>query len=151
MKSKSDRLAKIRKLVQEKKIGTQEAMVKELVKQGFATTQATVSRDIVELRLQKIRTAEGSIYALPQTGVVGEIDHMRRMLKDFVSAIRRAGNLIVLKTSPGAAQGVASALDNARWGEILGTVAGDDTILLVTPSTRAGISIIKRLQELKSL
>jgi transcriptional regulator of arginine metabolism len=149
VKSKSERLEAIRKLVQEKRIGTQEDLVKELEKQGFGATQATVSRDIMELRLQKIRTAEGSIYTLPQMGPIEEIDHLQRMLKDFVNGIIRTGNLIVLRTSPGTAQGVASAVDNVRWGEVLGTIAGDDTILLVTVSSKTSVSVLKRLEELK--
>ena len=149
VKSKSERLEVIRKLIQKKKIGTQKEMVKELARQGFEATQATVSRDIVELCLQKIRTVEGNIYVLPQTGAIGEIDHLQRMLKDFVNGIIRTENLIVLKTSPGAAQGVASAVDNVRWGEILGTIAGDDTILLVTTSSKTSVLVLKRLEELK--
>jgi len=150
MKSRIERLDAIRKLVQEKRIGTQEELVKELRKQGFEATQATASRDIMELRLQKIRTAEGSMYTLPQTGPIEEINHLQRMLKDFVNGIIRTGNLIVLRTSPGTAQGVASAVDNVRWEEVLGTIAGDDTILLVTVSSKTGVSVIKRLEELKS-
>lgn len=150
MKSKSERLETIRKLVQEKRIGTQEDLVKELEKQGYEATQATVSRDIMELRLQKMRTLEGSIYVLPQIGPVEEIEHLQRMLKDFVTRIIRAQNLIILRTLPGAAQGVASAVDNARWSEILGTIAGDDTILLVTADSKTGVSVTKKLEELKS-
>lgn len=150
MRSKSERLEAIRKLVQEKRMGTQEELVKELEKQGFEATQATVSRDILELRLQKVRTAEGSIYLLPLTGPFEDVDHLRRMLKQFVHAIARTGNLVILRTSAGAAQGVASVLDNVRLPEVLGTIAGDDTILLVAASNKAGVSAINRLEELKS-
>ena len=149
MKSKSERLEAIRKLVQEKRIGTQEDLAKELEKQGYEATQATVSRDIMELRLQKMRTSEGSIYVLPQIGPVEEIEHLQRMLKDFVSRIIRAQNLIILRTLPGAAQGVASAVDSVRWSEILGTIAGDDTILLVTADSRTGVTVTKKLEELR--
>lgn len=150
MEIKIKRLETIRRLVQEKRIGTQEDLVYELAKEGFEATQATVSRDISELRLQKIRTAQGSMYVLPQIGPVGEIEHLRRMVQDFVNDITRAGNLIVLKTSAGAAQGVAAAVDSTRWAEILGTIAGDDTILLVTSSTKTGVTVLKRFEELRS-
>ena len=150
VKAKSDRLNEIRRLVLEKKISTQDEIVTELREQGFEATQATVSRDIVELRLHKIRTDSGSIYILPQTGVAGEAEYLRRMLREFVNTITRAGNLIVVKTAPGAAQGVGSAIDNTRWEEIVGTIAGDDTILVVTENSETGVLVLKRLEDLKS-
>ncbi len=150
VKSKVARQEAIRRLVQEKRLSTQGELVKELTKEGFSATQATVSRDILEMRLQKIRTSHGSIYVLPQTGIAEEIEHLQRMLSDFVNAITRAGNLVVVKTSPGAAQGVAAALDNTRWVEIVGTIAGDDTILLIAADNKGSRMITRRLEKLKS-
>jgi transcriptional regulator of arginine metabolism len=150
LKSKVARQDAIRRLVQEKRLSTQGELVKELAGEGFEATQATVSRDILELRLQKIRTAHGSIYVLPQTGIAEEIEHLQRMLSDFANAITRAGNLIILKTSPGAAQGVAAALDNTRWVEIIGTIAGDDTILLVTADSKSSRMVARKLEKLRS-
>lgn len=149
MKFKNNRLNTIRKLVQEQSFSTQEDIARELKKHGYEATQATVSRDILRLRLQKIRTMQGSIYVLPQTGITEEIGHLQRMLDDFVNDIARAGNLIVLKTSPGSAQGVASALDNIRWAEIVGTIAGDDTILLITVDEKIAASVVEKLEEVR--
>ncbi len=150
MKTKSDRLNAIRRLVLEKKISTQDEIVTKLREKGYKATQATVSRDIVELRLHKIRTDSGNIYVLPQTGVAGEAEYLRRMLREFVSTISRAGNLIVVKTAPGAAQGVGSAIDSTRWEEIVGNIAGDDTILVVTKNNETGVLVLRRLEDLKS-
>lgn len=149
VKAKIDRLNAIRSVVLEKKISTQDEIVTELRKKGFKATQATISRDIVELRLHKIRTDSGSIYILSQTGVAGEAEYLRRMLGEFVNTIVRAGNLIVIRTTPGAAQGVGSAIDNTRWEEIAGTIAGDDTILVVTENSETGVLVLKRLEDLK--
>jgi len=146
---RSKRLELIRRLVSEKRIGTQKELVNEIERQGFSVTQATVSRDIADLRLRKTRDEGGSIYILPQGSPLKETDHLRRMLKDFVSGIVATGNLIILKTQPGSAQGVASAIDNVRWVDILGTIAGDDTILVVSLNDRTAISVLAKLEDLK--
>ncbi len=152
MRLKGERHAAIREIVELKRIHTQEELVSELQKLGYEVTQATISRDISELGLLKVRMGDGtSIYALPEGKFIGdETEHLRRMLEDFVVSLNRSGNLIVVKTTPGTAQGVASALDGVRWEEVLGTVAGDDTILVVTHNSREGASVLARLNELKS-
>jgi transcriptional regulator of arginine metabolism len=110
-------------------------------------TQATLSRDLRELRL--VKTAEGyrplssaaAEEAAPQATLA-------RALKEFLLDIRPAQNMLVLKTPPGGAQPLAAAVDSERWKEIVGTLAGDDTVLLITPSRGARAAVQKRVEEL---
>ena len=112
----------IRMLVSKHKVFTQQEMTQLLNDAGYDCTQATVSRDIVDLRLEK---APGKFYILPE-----EL-RLRRVAPELVVDVRAAGNLTVVKTRPGGASGVAEALDNANLPGVIGSVAGDDTILLV--------------------
>lgn len=139
MRNRTARLGAIRRLVGEKEIGTQEELRRELELLNHRVTQATVSRDMATLRLEKTRRGEGRVaYSLP------EIERLRS-LSDFVTGVQAASNLVIVRTSPGAAQGVAAALDAVGWTEILGTVAGDDTILAVTREEAAAQSLTGRL------
>jgi transcriptional regulator of arginine metabolism len=109
-------------------------------------TQATVSRDIEELGLAKTR--EG--YRLPETRTVLSTPAkpaLATMLKEFVRDLREAGNLVIVRTHPGTAHTVAVALDGAQWPEIVGTVAGDDTIFVATLNTRVAGRLRRKLQE----
>ncbi|MDA8235220.1 MAG: arginine repressor [Clostridia bacterium] len=131
MKAKRHRL--ILELIEYKSIETQEELAEELARQGMEVTQATVSRDIKELGLVKI-PAGGDVYryaAAPEPKVTVTRDRIRRFFRDAVVNIDHSENLIVIKTLPGSAQGVASTIDTSGWPEVLGTVAGDDTILVV--------------------
>lgn len=143
MKAKKERLETIRWLVESKDIGTHEEIVKELGKLGLEVTQATVSRDVVALGLKKVRRGGRNIYLLPET------EEVRRMLKDFTKEVEYSRNLIVVKTLPGTAQGVASKLDSLSWPELVGTVAGDDTVLVVTKNDESGQKITEKLVKLK--
>ncbi len=147
---KTWRIKKIVEIIKEKDIGTQEELVRELRKAGFTVTQATVSRDIKELGLVKVPTGTGtSRYALPveALGTRNE-DRIKRLFKDSVVSIDSSENLIIIKTLPGEAQGVASAIDNAEWPEIIGTVAGDDTILAVIKHKKSTQSVLKKFVSL---
>lgn len=129
---KTIRQNKILEIITNKAIGTQEELAEELRRQGLEVTQATVSRDIRELRLFKNLTSTGSPrYAVPQDSVHNQGDRMTRMFRDSVLRLDESLNLLVIKTLPGTAQAVASTIDDAGWPDILGTVAGDDTILVV--------------------
>lgn len=143
MKAKKKRLEAIRQLVESKDISTHQQLVKELHQLGFKVTQATVSRDVTALGLKKIRRKGRSVYSPP------EIEEVRRMLQDFVGEVGLSRNLIVVKTLPGTAQGVASKLDDLSWPELVGTVAGDDTVLIVAKSDQGGQEISKKLTKLK--
>ena len=124
---------KIVELIKENEIGTQEELVEALENAGFSVTQATISRDIKELGLIKAQGNAGvSRYILVEDSVnPRHEERMKRLFRDAVISLDSSENLIIIKTLPGEAQGVASAVDNVSWTEILGTVAGDDTILIV--------------------
>ncbi|RVU97901.1 ArgR family transcriptional regulator [Coriobacteriales bacterium OH1046] len=115
----------IRDIIRSKSIRTQRALVDELEARGFNCTQATVSRDITDMGLRKL--PEG-IY------VLSEDLHLQRMLSEFVNEVLRADNLLLIKCNPGTASGVASAIDGAGLAHTLGTVSGDDTVLVVVES-----------------
>jgi transcriptional regulator of arginine metabolism len=125
--NKSFRQGQILKLIAGRRIATQEELARELAKLNVKTTQVTLSRDIRELGL--LKTAQGYRQLLPEhSGPT-----LESLLNDFVQDIRAARNLLVLKTSPGHANTVAVALDNENLPEVVGTIAGDDTILVVCP------------------
>lgn len=130
---KSERQAKIREIIKGHIVETQEALGERLRQENIHVTQATVSRDIKDLMLVKVPIGDGrSRYAFPKESQGGfSQERMRRMFRDAVVDVETSENLIVLKTLPGTANAVASALDGAKWPEIIGTIAGDDTILAV--------------------
>ena len=139
---KSLRQEKIREIVENNVVETQEDLAERLRKENIAVTQATVSRDVKELMLVKVPTPSGggrSRYAFPPTesGQRKE-NRLENLFADAVVDVDASGNLVVLRTLPGMANAVASALDEAKWREIIGTVAGDDTIFAaVKPETAA--------------
>lgn len=151
---KTQRQHKIAKLLEANAVTSQGQLVELLKADGVVATQATVSRDLEEMGAIKVRIPGGeTVYAvpeLPQERVVPE-DHLRRVLGDWVVEVRSSGNLAVLRTPPGSAHVVASALDRAGLSEIIGTVAGDDTILVVAAERSSGAKIAKRLSALAGL
>lgn len=143
---KAKRQRKILELIKENIVGTQEELAELLTREGFQVTQATVSRDIKELALIKISTGGDQYrYSLPSEITVSET-RLRFMLKEFVLNYAASENILVVRTAPGNANAVASALDNAQWAEILGSVAGDDTILLVARTKAEIPRIIDKLE-----
>ncbi|MGE5449826.1 MAG: arginine repressor [Methanomassiliicoccales archaeon] len=113
-------------------VSTQEELCELLRERGYEVTQATVSRDIKELKLVKVPDQEGYHYALPDSGGSRvSPDRMRRNFRDAVISINCSENLIVIRTLPGTANAVASTIDGVENGDILGTIAGDDTILVI--------------------
>jgi transcriptional regulator of arginine metabolism len=127
-------------------IVSQEDLQRALRKRGFKVGQATLSRDIRDLNLSK--TADG--YALPQgEGASGLIlPPVQRLVREFVLDVRPAQNLLVVKTIVGSAQPVAAALDEQEWEETLGTIAGDDTILIICPDKETAKAVAKRIEEM---
>lgn len=123
MKNRNSRQDAIRDIIRTRNIRTQRDLVAALKEQGFACTQATVSRDIADMGLRKV--PDGAY-------VLAEDLYLQRMVSELVTSIERAGNLIVIKTEVGTANGVASSLDAAALPSVLGTIAGDDTILVIT-------------------
>ena len=135
-------------LVKNGPLPTQDDLRLELVKRGFRVTQATLSRDIHRLGLVKM--SQG--YALPDkvaasgNGTQVLSTRLERLLREFVQEVREAQNLLVIKTATGSAQPVAVAWDAESWPEVLGTVAGDDTILVICANRRAAQRLAKRLR-----
>lgn len=145
---KSVRHAVIKSIIENQVIETQEDLAKALQAKRIRVTQATVSRDIKEMMLVKVPTGDGRYrYASPmQHAVLFSEDRMQRLFKDTVTGCDYSENIIVIKTLPGGANTVASALDHAKWPEILGTVAGDDNIFVIVKPKEAAPHIIERLQ-----
>jgi transcriptional regulator of arginine metabolism len=137
--SKSYRQGQILKLIRSRSIHTQEELAQALRKAGIQTTQVTLSRDLRELRLAK--TADG--YQELAAEEVGP--ELRLLAAEFLQDIRTAQNLVVLKTAPGHANSVAVALDGEQWPEIVGTIAGDDTILVIAPDNTTAEAVHKKL------
>jgi transcriptional regulator of arginine metabolism len=147
--SKLSRHQAILELANSGPIPSQEELQRLLHKKGFDAGQATLSRDIRELGL--VKTADG--YSRPGNGSGNGHVHndpslpsVSRLVREFVTSIRTAQNLLVTKTSVGSAQPVAAALDGENWPEAIGTIAGDDTILIVCPDTRAANRLADRIQ-----
>lgn len=146
MKNKRHRM--IREIVENQNIETQLQLTQELRKFGFDVTQATISRDIKELGLIKVVSSENTFrYSLPAAVVVNNGDRSRRMFRDNVLKVLAAENIVLLKTLPGMANAVAACLDTMNWEAVLGSVAGDDTIFVLTPSSQCAKELVKRLQE----
>ena len=140
--SKRYRQGQILKLVQQQQVHTQEEIAEELAKRGVPATQVTLSRDLRELGLVKTPSGYRELSREePSTDAVG-------VISEFVIDMRCAQNLIVLKTDPGHANPVASALDHTAWAEVVGTIAGDDTVLVITPDHAAAEQLRERLLEI---
>lgn len=146
---KTVRQVAILDIIEKQDIETQEDLAEALRKRGINVTQATVSRDIKELRLLKVLSAGGIYkYATADKAEHGLSDRLIRMLTDSVLSITSANNLIVVKTLSGSANVAAEALDSLHWSEVLGTLAGDNTILMIIRSNEEVPVIITRIQEL---
>ena len=135
-------------LVSEYEIQTQEELSEKLRKMGYEVTQATVSRDIKELRLVKVRNDSGIVCyrADSQTETSDVEQRLRSILKHSMVSLDSAENDVVIKTLPGVAQ--AAAIDAMHWNEIVGSIAGDDTILMVTRSAKTAIDVIEKLKRI---
>jgi transcriptional regulator of arginine metabolism len=143
--SKLARQSRILELVQEEPLANQDELRVRLSRLGFKVTQATLSRDIHELGL--VKTPEG--YMAPPGETVSDAGAPRiaRLLREFVIQARAAQNLLVLKTTAGSAQPVAAGLDAEDWPEIVGTVGGDDTILVICPDGKSASKLLTRVEE----
>ncbi|HTV96917.1 MAG TPA: hypothetical protein VME42_12975 [Steroidobacteraceae bacterium] len=134
------------KIIREQSVGRQSELVAMLRKHGHAATQSSVSRDLRELGVAKL----GDRYVLPETAAPIKEDFST--LKQFVRAVQTAGtNLTVLRTTIGAAQSVAVAIDTARWSEVIGTISGDDTIFIATAGAREQQKLGERLRTIFGL
>jgi transcriptional regulator of arginine metabolism len=137
--NKTYRQGQILRLIRGQKITTQEQLAHELASVGVNATQVTLSRDIRELGL--VKTSDG--YRQVEAGAYGP--GIETIAAEFLWDAIAAQNLVVLKTSPGHASSVAIALDQEDWSEVVGTIAGDDTVLVVSPDNRTALELQKRL------
>ncbi len=152
--TKPQRQHRVQRLLEENAISTQEQLVDLLAADGVIATQATVSRDLEDLGAIKVRVPGGetvyAVPALPKEAVAPE-DHLRRVCSEWVVEVSHSHNLVVLRTPPGSAHVVGSALDRAGLPEVLGTVAGDDTLLLVAAESTDGATVARRISDLAGL
>ena len=144
---KNKRQKRILEIIGQEPVRTQSDLAVLLQKDGIHVTQATVSRDIKELRLIKVAKGDGYAYSVPKgQPAMQDNSRLRRIFRDAVLRIAESGNIIVLHTLPGNANSVCSLLDAAEWDECLGAVAGDDTILIVAKSGDHIRSMLERMQ-----
>ena len=146
---KSERHARIKDILETQEVETQEELAEALRSRDIKVTQATVSRDIKEMMLFKVPTESGRYrYAAPQQeNVVFTKNRLARLFKDNVTGVDSSENLIVVKTLPGSASLVAAGLDQSQWPEVIGTIAGDDNILVVVKPKAAVLRVVKRLSQ----
>ena len=144
---KTFRQGQILKLLTGEAVASQDDLRRQLIHLGVRVTQATLSRDLRELRL--VKTVDGYKPLAPtKADDAPPVPALARALKEFLLDIRPAQNMLVLKTPPGGAQPLAAAVDSEHWKEVAGTLAGDDTVLIITPSRTARGAVQKRVEEM---
>jgi transcriptional regulator of arginine metabolism len=152
--SKRQRQHRIIQIIEQHPVFSQAQLVERLAEVGVEATQATVSRDLDDIGAVKVRAVGGeSVYAvpdLPKDRVAPE-EHLRRVLGEWLVDVASSANVVVVRTPPGSAHVVASALDRAALAEIVGTVAGDDTIMVVATERVGGARLARRLAALAGL
>lgn len=148
--TKVKRQMKILEIIKREDIETQEELATQLKAEGIEVTQATISRDIKELRLIKVPAGDQKYkYALPYDKAAGNfIEVMGKMFKDFVVSMDYTECFIIVKSFPGTAQAVAAAIDGSNWPEIIGTVAGDDNILIIVKPKEKVEELLEKFRKL---
>lgn len=130
--NKGQRHIKIREFITSNEIETQDELVDALREEGYPVTQATISRDIKELHLVKVPTSEGRYkYSLPADQRFNPLEKLKRLMRDAFVRIDKATHFLVIKTLPGNANALGALIDNLDWPEVLGSICGDDTILVI--------------------
>ncbi|HUF84605.1 MAG TPA: arginine repressor [Acidimicrobiia bacterium] len=151
---KPQRQHRIAKLLEDQAVSSQAQLVELLAADGIVATQATVSRDLEELGAVKVRIPGGATaYAVPEHAKEGRApdDHLRRVMGEFVVDVAWSGNIVVLRSPPGSAHVVAAALDRAGLPNVLGTVAGDDTLIAICAEGAGGATVASELASLAGL
>jgi transcriptional regulator of arginine metabolism len=147
--NKGQRHIKIRDIITNNEVETQDDLVEQLRQAGFNVTQATVSRDIKELHLVKVPMLDGRYkYSLPADQRFNPLQKLKRALMDSFVNIDLSENLIVMKTLPGNANSIGALIDNLDWPEIMGTICGDDTILIICKNKEESSGVTERLLEM---
>jgi len=148
---KPQRQHRVARLLETHAVSNQAQLVGLLAEEGVEATQTTVSRDLEEIGAIKVRVPRGeTVYALPELPVrqVAPEDHLRRVLGEWVVEVAHSANLVVLRTPPGCAHVVGSALDRSGIDDVIGTVAGDDTVLVIAAEEVGGAVVATRLADL---
>ena len=149
MANKSDRHGAIRDIIESRAVGSQEELRRLLVERGWEVTQSTLSRDLREMRLARVPTPDGARYQFTEdSGAEQSRAILERLLPQLFVNVDGVGELVVLHTLSGGAQAVAEALDGEEFAETLGTIAGDNTILVICRSAAAREAMIRRIREL---
>jgi transcriptional regulator of arginine metabolism len=151
--AKARRQRLIADLIKSETVQSQEELVERLAASGVNVAQATISRDLDELGAVKVKRTGVQCYAMPGEAISAELSQARlkRVFSDWVETAEASGCLIVLRTPPGSAQVVGNALDHAGWKEIAGTVAGDDTLLVVVREHTPAKDVLARMRDLAGL
>ena len=154
-KTRAGRQGRIIEILSANAVRSQTELAALLAEEGIEVTQATLSRDLEELGAVKLRAADGGVgvYLVPEDGspvrgVSGGTDRLARLLSELLVSTDHSGNLAVLRTPPGAAQYLASAVDRASLPEIVGTIAGDDTILVIAREPTSGAALAAKIEDL---
>jgi transcriptional regulator of arginine metabolism len=145
---------RILRILESQPVSSQGQLVQLLEAEGVVTTQVTVSRDLEELGAVKVRIPGGAMaYAIPDftRERAPSDDHLRRLMSEFVVEVAHSANIVVLRTPPGSAHVVASALDRASLPDVLGTVSGDDTVMCVCKESKGGAEVAAELAGLAGL
>ena len=152
--SKVQRQQAIARLIQQHSVTNQPQLVDLLGDEGITATQATVSRDLDDLGAVKVRVPGGAtVYAVPEFAPerVAPLDQLRRVMGEWVAEVTHSGNLVIVRTPPGCAHVVASALDRSGIDGLLGTVAGDDTMMCVAAESVGGRQLAAAMRELAAI
>lgn len=148
MANKRERHATILEVVESRMVSSQEDLRKLLLQRGWDVTQATLSRDLRELRVARVPTSEGARYGVTDGSIQESRAALETLLPQLFLRIDGVSEMIVLRTVPGGAQPIAAALDGEGWSDVLGTVGGDDTILIICRSVAARDRVLKKLKAL---
>lgn len=152
--TKTQRQHRIGELIEREVISTAAQLVVRLQGEGISATQATVTRDLQELGTIKVRDEHGTrriVVAAAAKSSPAPLDHLRRMMGEWVVSVESSANLVVVRTPPGCAHVVASALDRSALDDVLGSVAGDDTILVIASESLGGSTLARQFRALAGL
>ena len=148
MANKRERHDTILEIINDRVVSSQEDLRKLLLQRGWDVTQATLSRDLRELRLARVPTPEGARYAVTDGSIEESRAALDTLLPQLFLRIEGVSEMLVLRTVPGGAQPIAAALDGEAWSDILGTVGGDDTILIICRSVAARDRVLRRIRSM---
>ena len=148
MANKRQRHDTILEIIGDRVVSSQEDLRKMLLQRGWDVTQATLSRDLRELRLARVPTPEGARYAITDGSIEESRAALDTLLPQLFLRIDGVSEMLVLRTVPGGAQPIAAALDGEAWPDILGTVCGDDTILIICRSVAARERVMRRIRSM---